>query len=83
MDNLEDDYQQNRDWCSWYSSSNQNQDTSRLLTPRGAANATAAAAAAASSSTQEKVQDKVSFMAQQLSKHMENKERFLRVSFSF
>ncbi|XP_003372836.1 putative PH domain protein [Trichinella spiralis] len=58
LDSLEEDYQTERDWCSWYakqaSSSQDPKSSSRLL------------------------QDKPSYMSQQIAKHKDNKERFLR-----
>ncbi|KRZ17746.1 Triple functional domain protein [Trichinella zimbabwensis] len=56
LDSLEEDYQTERDWCSWYTKQASSQDTK----------------------SSSRLQDKPSYMSQQIAKHKDNKERFLR-----
>ncbi|KHJ44324.1 RhoGEF domain protein [Trichuris suis] len=55
LDNLEEDYQTERDWCAWYTKQ-----------------------AGQEAKTSSKAQDKPSYVQQLISKHIDNKERFLR-----
>uniref|UniRef100_A0A5S6QCN5 Non-specific serine/threonine protein kinase n=1 Tax=Trichuris muris TaxID=70415 RepID=A0A5S6QCN5_TRIMR len=55
LDNLEEDYQTERDWCAWYTKQ-----------------------AGQEAKISSKAQDKPSYIQQLISKHIDNKERFLR-----
>lgn len=81
LDNLEDDYMQSRDWCCWYNSNSACSPSliGSLDSPRSLSTSlTSSSSPNHQLSIDAKNADKVTFMSQLLSKHMDNKEKFLR-----
>lgn len=76
-----------RDWCSWYTNSASSPSLPSCLdSPRPTAMSLSTSLTNSPSHCNDllsKSPDKVTFMSQLLSKHMDNKEKFLRVSFTF
>uniref|UniRef100_A0A915IC76 DH domain-containing protein n=1 Tax=Romanomermis culicivorax TaxID=13658 RepID=A0A915IC76_ROMCU len=79
LDSDEEDYIQSRDWCSLFSNADPHFLSSLPVTPRdGSSPLCFSTNNQLLSNGSPKCQDKVTFMSKLLSKHMDEKEKFLR-----